>query len=90
MSNYLSPVLDYTAVASYPTNPQVTIPFEPRVTNIQNESATGDVFISFDGINDHMHIVAGRTYSTTFTRLQKIWFRSGTTGTTGLRIAAEG
>ena len=71
------------AAATYPTDPQVNVPFEPDQFTFFNQAAAGsDVVISFDGVTDH-----GTLYGDTplaalnwSTKQRKVWFRQRVAG----------
>lgn len=72
-----SQVVDAHGTTTYPDNPQVVIPFQSKSIAVVLEDDTDDAYISFDGENDHAHLVpatpaAGIIFEQTVT---KIWVR---------------
>lgn len=60
MSNYSSGLVNIAAVANYPTDPQVVVPFAPNGLRITSEGdALSQAIVSFDGTNDHAVLTAG-------------------------------
>jgi hypothetical protein len=80
---------------SYPSTPQFTIPFQPRTIIVSNDDTTNDVYVSFDGVNDHAHLAPNTpTAAIRFERAPylKVWIREGGTtsgGTTKIQVIAE-
>jgi len=79
------------ADTSYPADPQVVIPFEAKSVSIVNEDLDDNTWISFDGVNDHGHLIRGNgiTYQQ---RVDKVWLRRGSgaaTSPTNVSVTAE-
>lgn len=88
-----SEIVDVSGQAAYPTldSPQVVIPFEPRSIAVINEDGVDDAFVSFDGVNDHGHLIGG-TATEFKQRVTKVWLKRGAVGSapTNIQITAEG
>lgn len=85
--------VDVSGAASYPTTPQVTVPFTPRELLVIVEDATDDVFVSFDGTNDAAHMVPG--FGSQALKFKepgaRVWFRRGTVvAPTMVQVISEG
>jgi hypothetical protein len=95
MSNRMQ-LVDLSAQAAYPTTPQVDLPFDAKLS-VVNEStpATPSVFyVSFNGVDDHARLTLA-TPSAAFgfqaTR-RKMWLRcpAPAAGTVVAQVVAEG
>ena len=86
-------VVDVSGDAGYPATPQVVIPFVPKCISVLNEDVgtTDDVYVSFDGVNDMGHLIAGATIEYTLQFVTKVWLRRGAVGTppTNVQVVAE-
>ncbi len=91
MSVLYKRVLAAAIPATYPVDAQVQCPFNSTHIRVQSEdgsfSNVRDVFISFDGVNDHGHIInallsvvptSKMDYWHQSGELISIWFRYGT------------
>jgi len=88
MSAYQQTV-DIAADTSYPTDPQVELPFEPKQVLFVNEDNAATLFVSFDGKEDQGKLLAGNGV-TFFQRARRIWLRrSGGGGTVPINVMAE-
>lgn len=83
--------VDVGTVATYPSTPQVQIPFEPRRIAFLNEDSAEDAYASFDGVNDHLHLPATTAFQFEFQRVRNVWLREGAAGTspTTIQVVAE-
>lgn len=87
--------VDVSGQAAYPAAnaPQVVIPFEPKTIMILLEDTTDDAFASFDGSNDHLHMVPGTPGAGVRfeQRTRNVWLRRGAAGTpaTNVQVIAE-
>ena len=85
-------VVDVSGTAAFPTTPQVVIPFEPKsILIINNDPTAGDdVFVSFDGVEDHTQIF-GADGVTFLQRVKQVWLRRGSIGAppTNVQVVAE-
>jgi len=52
MANSMS-IVDLSATTTYPTTPQVSLPFEAQMIVVNEGDGDAVVFVSFDGANDH-------------------------------------
>ena len=79
--------VDLTGVTTFPTLPQVVSPFEPREIAVRNEeSSAADIFLSFDGKEDHSRLSGGQ--GVTFTQRSKsVWLRRDSAGSPPTRVA---
>lgn len=88
MSAYMIEV-DVSAQATYPTQPQVIIPFSPKSVSVINMGTDADEFyMSYDGVNDVAHVLAHDAvdFSQDATR---IWLRRGTVCAVRPQVIAE-
>ncbi len=51
--------VDVSAVAAYPGDPQIIIPFEPRKIQLMFEGTSDGAFISFEGTADDIRLTPG-------------------------------
>ena len=94
MSNRMQ-LVDLSAQATYPTDPQVNLPFDSKLS-VVNECATltSVVFVSFNGVDDHARLTLA-TPTTAFgfqaTR-RKMWLRCPAPGAGAViaQVVAEG
>lgn len=77
-----------TSVSAYPATPQVDVPFLPDSLAFKVESGTPGVLISFDGVSDHLHVVAGDLLVTLRTRCRKVWLKEDAGGASTFRVSA--
>jgi hypothetical protein len=86
--------IDVSATLTYPVDgapphapiPQVTLPFIPRSIAIMNESNAKDVYVSFDGVHDHAHLLPlmGMTFDKQETK--HISLKVGSAGGVGVNV----
>ena len=87
MSAY-STTVTLTSVSSYPTSPQFVCPFQPDYLVIRVESGTPGVYISLDGVNDHMHYKAADAFNVLLpTKASRVWLREDGAGASTALIA---
>jgi hypothetical protein len=96
MSQSLTTVNVAGAAYAAQASPDVSLNFEPKHWVIVNEHATGDVFGSFDGINDHFHLTPMSAAASVGSRIEfystyskKLWLRFGAAAATPVRVTAE-
>ncbi len=88
-----SQVVNAHGVTTFPATPQVVIPFQAKSIAVVLEDDTDDAFVSFDGENDHGHLVpgtpaAGIMYEQNVT---KVWVRAPAgTDPVNVQIIVEG
>lgn len=76
-----------TAPAAYPTQPNVTVPFEPTQMIFRAES--GGFLFSFDGVQDHGHCLATDTFVLKLdVKLRKVWIKQDAGGASDARFGA--
>lgn len=92
MQHY-SRTIDVSGAASYPTDAQFVSPVTPREVMTILEDLVDDVYVSFDGVDDHAHLVAGTpSAGLVFTAPgQRLWLRRGNAGTapTNVQVLVE-
>lgn len=83
---------DASGVAAYPADPQITIPFPPKRTIVLNQDVDGtdDIYFSFDGVNDHGHLLAGKQIELQQRGGTKVWIRAGATDTSPTVVSVWG
>jgi hypothetical protein len=76
---------DAAGTLAYPVNPQVSVPFRPDEYAFDNESTDTDVFLSFDGVNDHVWLRQGGPLQVQgYESIQReVWYRTGPLGVSG-------
>lgn len=72
-------IVDVSGTATYPTTPQVQLPFEPRIISVLNEGNSSNVYVSLDGQNDMGHLAPGVQIKYE-QRCRHVWLRYGTLG----------
>jgi len=82
---------DLAVTGSYPTVPQVVLPFTPNEVAFQNKSPVATMFVSFDGVADDIELVAGSISEgkVTRTRAMKFWLRALPAGTPPVVMRVE-
>lgn len=94
-TSYCSDLVDVSAVAAYPTDPQITIPFgsSSLVIVIEDDPVTPvGARVSFDGVNDAAVLIAGRPTGAMVwegTSRRRIWLKAEGTGATAVRVMAD-
>lgn len=83
-----STVVTLTGISAYPATPQVTVPFKPDAYYIRVESGTPGVYISFDGVNDFLHVVPLDALVPIQTKAQKVWLKEDGAGASTCRVSA--
>lgn len=83
-----STIATLTSVSAYPASPQVEVPFLPDALYLKVESGTPGVLVSFDGVNDHLHIVPDDLLVLVRTRCTKVWLKEDTAGASTFRVSA--
>ena len=77
-----------TSVSAYPATPQVDLPFLPDSLYLKVESGTPGVLVSFDGVNDHLHVVSTDLLVLVRTRCRKVWLKEDGAGASTFRVSA--
>lgn len=62
-----------TAAASFPTNPDVSLAFEPDTWTLKATAGTAD--LSFDGVNVHLTLTSTDPILPLPTKLKKLWVK---------------
>lgn len=88
--------LQSIATATYPSTPQVEIPFyQPKRVRAENFDAAAIVYVSFDGVNDHGALLDDTlsplsSHEWMWQMPQKVWLRTEGAVATQVQIIAEG
>lgn len=61
------------APASYNTNPDVALAFEPNTWVLK--ASAGTVVVSFDGVNDHVTLASAEANLPLSTKFTKLWVK---------------
>ena len=79
-------VVQLAGVDAYPSIPQISATYWPDLAIYRLEAGDG-CWISFDGVSDHVQLMAADPPLTLPLRYSKIWFRrDGTANPTTLRV----
>lgn len=85
--------VDVFGVAAYPNDPQLLLDFEPRSIAVINmdQSINDDVFVSFDGSDDHGRLLGGASLEYR-SPTRKVFLKRGAVGVspTFVQVIAEG
>ncbi len=92
-------MLDTDLATTYPATPQIVCPFPAKRLVVSNEDVTDythELYVSFDGVNDHGHLTYAftSTYSAEYVRQNGVgsismWFRYAGTAPTSFNVMIE-
>lgn len=88
--------VDVSAVAAFPSTPQVAFAAEPKTITITVEDAAGkDVAVSFDGVNVHVVMEAGSAsaglkFQGPAGKSRSVWLREGSSGNGAASVQVVG
>lgn len=81
-------VVDVGAVSAYPAAPQFLVAFTPNYLLCRVETGSPGVLLSFDGVNDHVHVKAADPNLYLPSHVQKVWLKEDGVGACTVRIGA--
>lgn len=92
MANFSTVVT--VASATYSTTSTVKLPFTPKKLTVQNFDAAAIVYVSFDGTNDAVALVANLAspssqYTFEVTHPNQVWIRTAGSTSTKVQVIAE-
>lgn len=92
MANYST--VATVASATYTATSTVKLPFTPKKLTVQNFDAAAIAYVSFDGTNDHVALVANlaspsSTYTFEYFQKTQIWIRTASGTSTKIQVVAE-
>ena len=83
-----SSLVTLTSVSTYPANPQVEVPFVPDTFFVRVESGSPGVYVSFDGVNDFLHVVPLDALVPLPCKVRAVWLREDGAGACTCRVSA--
>lgn len=87
MADLPEKIVTVTSQATYPTDPQIVVPFVPDYYTFLDLSNSAIVHASFDGINDHVYLNPNvDPGAEREKKVQKVWLRRDTAGVDVVQI----
>lgn len=83
-----SSLVTLTGISAYPASAQVEVPFVPDTFFIRVESGTPGVYVSFDGVNDFLHVVPLDALVPLPCKATKVWLKEDGAGACTCRVSA--